>query len=99
MYNNLDSGAQDPDVIIKIYICNTFNVLCRYRLSVLSGTDSRDYGSGLKVGDSFETSCDTLRNIFSYFHSMHTCTSILHHYDCFGQVHTAQSKTGGQHAR
>ena len=30
MYNNLDSDAQDPDVIIKIDISNAFNVLCRY---------------------------------------------------------------------
>ena len=31
-----------------------------------------------------------------YLHAMHTCTSTLRYYDCFGQVHTAQSKTGGQ---
>ncbi len=97
MYDNLDSDAQDPDVIIKVDISNAFNVLCRYlTLDVLSGTASRDYASGLKFGDSIETSCDTLRNMFPYFQAMRTCTSTLRYYDWFGQVHTAQSKTGGQ---
>ena len=97
IYDNLDSDAQDPDVIIKIDISNAFNVLCRYlTLDVLSGTASRDYASGLNFGDSFETSCDTLRNMFPYFHAMRTCTPTLRYYDWFGQFHTAQSKTGGQ---
>ena len=78
MYDNLDSDAQDPDVIIKVDISNAFNVLCRYlTLDVLSGTASRDYVSGLKFGDSIETSCDTLRNMFPYFQAMRTCTSTL----------------------
>ena len=97
MYDNLDSDAQDPVVIIKVDISYAFNVLCRYlSLNVLSGTASRDYASGLKFGDSIATSCDTLRNMFPYFQAMRTCTPILRYYDCFGQVHTAQSKTGGQ---
>ena len=97
MYDNLDSDAQDPDVIIKIDISNAFNALCRYlSLDVMSGTASRDYASGLKFGDSFETSCDTLRNMFPYFQAMRTCTPTLRYYDWLGQVHTAQSKTGGQ---
>ena len=97
MYDNLDSHAQDPDVIIKIDISNAFNALCRYlSLDVLSSTASQDYAGGLKFGDSFETSCDTLRNMFPYFQAMRTCTPTLRYYDWLGQVHTAQSKTGGQ---
>ena len=56
MYNNLDSDAQDPDVIIKMDISNAFNDLCRYlSLDVLSGTASCDYASGLNFGDSVFT--------------------------------------------
>ena len=90
MYDNLDSDAHDPDVIIKIDISNAFNVLCRYlTLDVLTGTASHDYASGLKFGDSIETSCDTLLNMFPYFQAMRTCTPTLRYYDWFGHVHTA----------
>ena len=97
MYATLNSDPTDPDVIIKIDIVNAFNMLCRLlSLDVLGGTASRDYACGLKEGDSFETVCEELRNMFEYFKAMRTTKSHLRYFDYLGNVLDAQSKTGGQ---
>jgi hypothetical protein len=97
MYAALNSDPNDPDVIIKIDIVNAFNMLCRLlSLDVLGGTASRDFACGLKEGDSFETVCEGLRNIFEYFKAMRTSKSHLRYFDYLGKVLDAQGKTGGQ---
>jgi hypothetical protein len=64
MYNTLNSDPSDPDVIIKLDISNTFNVLCScLTLDVLGGKASCDYACGLQEGDNIEilflkASCD-----------------------------------------
>ena len=64
MYDSLNSDPSDPDVVIKLDISNTFNVLCRWlTLDVLGGKDSCDYGCGLKEGDNIETVCEELRTM------------------------------------
>ena len=64
----LNSDPSDLDVLIKLEISNAFNALCRQlTLDVLGGKASCDYACGLKEGDSFETVCEELRNMFEYF--------------------------------
>ena len=49
MYAALNSDPSDPDVIIKLDICNASNALCRQlTLDVLGGQASSDYACGLK---------------------------------------------------
>ncbi len=71
--DNLDtSDPNDPEVIIKIDISDTFNTTCRaLTLDVLSGHSSRDYACGLKKGDDIPT-CENLSNLFVFFKDMHT---------------------------
>ena len=72
-YDNLDtSDPNDPEVIIKIDISNSFNTTCRaVTLDVLRGRASRDYACSLKKGDAIPT-CENLSNLFGYFKAMHT---------------------------
>ncbi len=78
-------------------ISNVFNTTCRaLTLDVLSGHASRDYACGLKQGDAIESTCETLSNMFGYFHAMRTCHAKLRYFDWDGQVHLAKGKTGGQ---
>jgi hypothetical protein len=67
-YDNLDtSDPNDPDVIIKIELCNEFNTTDRvFTLDMISGRVSRDYTCGFKRGDIIPT-VDTLTNLFDYF--------------------------------
>ena len=99
-YDNLDttSDPNDPEVIIKIFdISNAFNTTCRaLTIDVLSGHASVDYACGLKQGDAIESTCETLSNMFGYFHIMPTCHSKLRYFAWDGQVHLAKGKTGGQ---
>jgi hypothetical protein len=49
MYGARNSDPSDPDVIIKLDICNASNALCRQlTLDVLGGQASSDYACGLK---------------------------------------------------
>ena len=78
-------------------ISNVFNTTCRaLTLDVLSGHASRDNACGLKRGDAIESTCETLSNMFGYFHAMRTCHAKLRYFDWDGQVHLAKGKTGGQ---
>ena len=79
MYDSLNSDPNDPDVLVKLDIKNAFNMLCRQlTLDVLGGKASCDYACGLKEGDSFETACEELRNMFAYFKAMHLASDLLH---------------------
>ena len=40
--------------------------------------------------------CETLSNMFGYFHAMRTCHAKLRYFDWDGQAHLAKGKTGGQ---
>ena len=97
MYDSLNSDPNDPDVLVKLDIKNAFNMLCRQlTLDVLGGKASCDYACGLKEGDSFETTCEELRNMFAYFKAMRTTKSHLRYFDYLGNVLEAWGKTGGQ---
>ena len=77
----------DPEVIIKIDVCNAFNSSDRaFSLDRINGRASRDYACGLKRGDVIGT-VDTLTNLFGYFKAMRTCHSKLRYFDWDGQVH------------
>ncbi len=79
MYSALNSDPSDPDVIIKLDISNTFNVLsvrC-LTLDVLGGKSSYDYACGLQEGDNIETVCEELRTMFQYFKTIRTTKSHL----------------------
>jgi hypothetical protein len=95
--DNLDtSDPNDPDVIIKIDVSNTFNTTDRaLTLDVINGRVSWDYTCVIKEGDVIGT-VDSLTNLFGYFKSMRTCHSKLRYFDWDGQVHLAKGKTGGQ---
>jgi hypothetical protein len=96
-YDSLDTtDLNDPEVIIKIEVSNSFNSTCRaLTLDILSGRASRDYACGLKRGDAIATS-ETLSNMFGYFKAMRACHAKLRYFDWDGQVHVAKGKTGGQ---
>ncbi len=86
----------DPDVIIKIDISNSFNTTTRaLTLDMISGRDSRDYLRGLKEGDVIPT-IDTLSNLFVYFKTIHSWHVKLRYFDWDGQVHLVKGKTVGQ---
>jgi hypothetical protein len=95
-YDNLDaSDPNDPAVIIKIDVSNSFNTTDRAStLDMISGRASRDYACGFKRGDVIPT-VDALTNLFGYFKAMRTCNSTLQYFDWDGQVHLAKDKTGG----
>jgi hypothetical protein len=62
----------DPDVIIKIDVSNTFNTSDRVlTLDMISGRTSWDYACVLKGGDVIPT-VNTLSNLFGYFKTIHT---------------------------
>ena len=68
----------DPMVIVKLDISNTFGSLCaRLVLDVLSGKASRDYASGIKIDEEFETAVHELRAYFGFFKLARTCETIL----------------------
>jgi hypothetical protein len=77
-YDNLDtSDPNDPEVIIKIDISNSFNSTCRVlTLDVLSGRVSRAYACGLKKGDPIPT-FENLSNFLGYFKVMDSCHAKL----------------------
>ena len=61
-------GAEDPMVIVKLDISNTFDSLSvRLVLDVLSDKDSRDYACDIKVDEDFETTVHELRVYFGFF--------------------------------
>jgi hypothetical protein len=96
MYAALNSDPSDPDVIIKLDISNSFNVLCRQlTLDVLGGKASCDYACVLKEGDNIETVCGELRNMFEYFRAMRTTKSHLRNFDYCGNVPAHPSDAGG----
>jgi hypothetical protein len=65
-------------VIMKLDISNTFSCFCaRLVLDVLSGKASRDYASGIKVDEDFETVVHELRIFVGFFKIVRTCESIL----------------------
>jgi hypothetical protein len=64
-------------------------------LDVLSGKVSRDYASGIKVDEDFETTVHELRVYFGFFKLTHTCESILHFYSYNGVTNDLKLKTGG----
>jgi hypothetical protein len=88
----------DPEVIIKIDISNSFNTTFRViTLDILSGCTSRDYACDLKDGDSdVIATCENLSNLFEYFKDMRTRHAKLRYFDWDGQVHLVKDKTGGQ---
>jgi hypothetical protein len=87
MYATLNSDPSVPDVIIKLDISNTFNVLCcQLTLDVLGGKASCDYACGLKEGDNIETVCEELLKMFEYFRAMRTTKSHLLYFDYYGNV-------------
>ena len=74
---------EDPWVIMNLDISNSFGSLCaRLVLDVRSGKVSRDYASGIKVDEDFETAVHELRTYFGFFKLVHTCESIL----CFTPI-------------
>ena len=77
-YDNLHtSDPNDPEVIIKIDISNSFNSTCRVlTLDVLSGRVSRAYACGLKKGDPIPT-FENLSNFLGYFKVMDSCHAKL----------------------
>ena len=97
MYSALNSDPSDPDIIIKLDISNSFNVLfLLLTLDVLGGKASCDYACGLQEGDNIETVCEELRTMFQYFKVMRTTKSHLRYFDFCGNVLDAWGKTGGQ---
>ncbi len=54
--------VEDPMVIVKLSISNTFGSLCaRLDLDVLSGKASQDYAYGIKVDEDLATTVHELR--------------------------------------
>ena len=87
VFDSLDTSDpnHDPEVIIKIDISNVFNTTCRVlTLDVLSG--HRDYACDVKRGDAIAT-CETLSDLFGYFHTIHTCHVNQRYFDCVSLGH------------
>ena len=83
-------------VIMKLDISNAFGSLCaRLVLDVLSGKVSRDYASGIKVDEDFETVVHELRTYFGVFKLARTCESILRFYSYDGGTNYLKLNTGG----
>ena len=62
--------------------------LCvRLVLDVLSGKTSRDYGSGIKVDENFETTVHEVRTYFGFFKFVLRCESILRFYSYNVSLH------------
>ena len=86
----------DPMVIVKLDISNAFGSLCaRLVLDVLSGKASRDYASGIKIDEEFETAVHELRAYFGFFKLARTCETILRYYSYDGATNYVKCKTGG----
>ncbi len=64
-------------------------------MDVLSGKVSRDYGSGIKVDENFETTVHELRTYFGFFKFVLRCESILRCYSYNGTTNHLKLKTGG----
>ncbi len=83
-------------MIMKLDFSNVFGSLCaRLVLDVLSGMVSRDYASGIKVDEDFETVVHELREYFGFCKFSHTCESILRFYSYNGETNDLKLKTGG----
>ena len=86
----------DPILIVKLDILNAFGSLCaRLVLDVLSGKESRDYASGIKIDEEFETAVHELRAYFGFFKLARTCETILRIYSYDGDTNYVKCKTGG----
>ena len=74
-------NPNDPEVIIKIDVCNAFNSSDRaFSLDCINGRASRDYICGLNRDDVIGT-VDSLTNSFGYFKAMRGCHSKLRYFD------------------
>jgi hypothetical protein len=74
-------------VIMKLDTKNVFGSLdARLVLDVLSGKTSRDYKSGIKSGEDFETAVHELRVYFGFFTLAHTCESTLRFFSYDGDT-------------
>jgi hypothetical protein len=83
----LVEDTEDPMVIVKLDISNTFGSLyARLVLDVLSDKPSRDYACGIKVDEDFETDVHELRSYFDFFKFARPCETDTNHVKC---------KTGG----
>ena len=81
------TDSNDPEVIVKIDISNSFNSTCHtLRIDVLSGRTSRDYVCGLKRGDVIPTS-ESLSHMFGYFFDMLSACAKLRYFDYEGLLH------------
>jgi hypothetical protein len=83
-------------VIMKIDTKNAFGSLdARLVLDVLSGKASRDYESGIKSGEDFETAVHELRACIGFFKLTHTCESTLRFFSNDGATNYLKLRTGG----
>ncbi len=64
-------------------------------MDVLSGKDSRDYESGIKSGEDFETAVHELRAYFRFFKLARTCESTLRFFSYDGTTNFLKLRTGG----
>jgi hypothetical protein len=81
---------------MKLDTKNAFGSLdSRLVLDALSGKDSRDYESGIKSGEDFETAVHELRSYFGFFKLARTCGSTLRFFSYDGATNYLKLRTGG----